>query len=501
MNWARAFFLSTCILLVAWVLGLHVASVARVVFPLSVLLLALVPRFRSNCAITLEGCKNWHLCLIAVSLGLLAALQYAQVRLGMQGIDFAIFTDVIRNFALDASFNTVLVGEGTNSFLSHHFSPILAVPGVVASMGVAPALAGIVVHILGVVLAFAGLWLLGKALGINSGLLALALLVLCLNPSMRVGLSWEIHDETFALAFVVCAYFAFFSARHKLAATSLVLAMLCKETFFVFAVLFAAMACLWEYLWGKRSWRTMWPYLPVCLLALLGLALYVIWPLPLFGKTFDPIGRVSTISELLAWGAIKEKAGLIWRLLLPFLFLPLWTRKGVVAAIPAGAFLGPILLSNFANMYFPYNYYSVLPTLVLFIASLVSLAELGAPNWQRFPALGYLALVSLSLTMAGHSRPLKVVLSLRKKPLFSAQQLAFVPRDATVLVQDYDVQYVLGVKKIYRAWTAERISVPWTHLVQRKTSQEPWAPAFLDASTPCAENEYWVLRCRRPLPQ
>lgn len=487
----KIFFACACILLLSWIAGLHTATLAQILFPLS-----LVSLFFYKETTDLNSLKKLHISFVVIWLIVLLLFQFAQVKLGLQGIDFAIFTDVIRSFSLSGTFDSILLGEGPRSFFTHHFSPILAVPGILA-FWMAPQFAGIVVHVFVVACALILLAKFAKALRLDAAVAALALLLLCLNPSFRVGLSWEIHDETFGLAFVVLAYWAWALQKHKLAAVALVLCMLCKETFFFFAILFTLMVFIWEYLDKSREYNKLNVYFGASLLALVGIAIYIIWPLALFQKTFDAVDRLSSFEQLFSWSTVSAKTSFLWRLLLPLPFLAFLSIRGLVVALPSAAFLGPILLSNFENMYFPYNYYSVLPTLILFIASLVSLAEYSKIREIRVPVAAYLALISMSLMMAGHSRPVKTIRSLSSKPTYSAAQLEFVPRDAVVIAQDFDVQYLLGVKKIYRAWTAERIAVPWTHIVVRRDSKLAWKTELLNQSNVCAENQNWILRCRK----
>jgi len=335
-------------LLLLWVAGVHAASIARPLLLFS--LLGLTFRSYRAVVIELQSLQSIHLCFMILWLALLLGHQVSTTLLGTQGVDFAIFTDVFRSFAENFTLQTNLLGEHPKSFLTHHFSPILVFPGTLVLFGIPARFSGIVVHIFVVSVAIYLLYLFIRELKISKSVALFGLVLLALNPSFRLGLSWEIHDEIFGLAFVALSYYYWQIREDRKAAVALFLSLLCKETFFFYTIAFTVMVLLWEIYENHPKYKRLIPYCLVSIIAVVAAYYYIFSPPWFLEKTFNATGRLpGSMQELFTIEMLKDKFGLILRIFIPLIFLPFWTRRGLIAAIPAFAFLGPILVSNFAN--------------------------------------------------------------------------------------------------------------------------------------------------------
>jgi hypothetical protein len=66
----------------------------------------------------------------------LFALQITQVWAGTQGVDFAIFAQMIDRASHDVVLETSLLGHRWVNFLTHHFSPIYYLPALLTWLGI-----------------------------------------------------------------------------------------------------------------------------------------------------------------------------------------------------------------------------------------------------------------------------------------------------------------------------------------------------------------------------
>jgi uncharacterized membrane protein len=481
------------LVLLLWLLGVHTGTVAKVGIALAIVTQLTLYKVRSA-RFDLSKAESWHLAFLLLWLVLLFGYQFAQVQLGQQGFDFAIFSDIFLHFASSLRLDTILIGSNVESFLTHHFSPILALPGGIAWLGVPPQIAAIIAHVLGVTFALYYLYRFAKDAGLANAIVIFCLVLLALNPTFRIGLSWEVHEETYALPFLALSYLFWQRKQHTKAALALCVCMLCKETFFFFAITFSLMALVISRL-EQQPLKKLLPYLIVSLIACFGIWFYILFPPAFIGKTFDATGRISSVSELFSASMLQSKFTFLARLFLPFLLAPFWTLRGAILAFPVVAFLGPILLSNFENMFHPYNYYGVVPTFILAFASVASIQQRFLQVRSIAPAF-YLFLICLPLLAGGPVRPMRTILELRRGPLLSAQELKSLPQDAAVVAKDHDIQFLLHQPKIYREWTAERLDLPWTHLVLRKSAKEDFSAKLLAQSSTCQDLPNWIIRCR-----
>lgn len=191
------------VLLGLWSVGIHVADLARVVVALCAIFLLL--EYKTNKSLgnslfdpsvilqrILFGFLVYYCILIPVYL-------ISKVYAGSQGIDFAIFTQVIDSVARLHNFASSMIANESVSFLGHHFVPFLAVPGLLGVFGIPSYVSGSIIHGLSVSSAVVGVFWISRLVGLSRGLALFATLLCFINPSLRHTVFWGIHDETFAI--------------------------------------------------------------------------------------------------------------------------------------------------------------------------------------------------------------------------------------------------------------------------------------------------------------
>lgn len=482
------------LLLLCWALGVQVGDAARGMVVLG-LLAFLARSLRFGHATFGASLRLSLLPFVLLWLLLIALQQWANYVLGLQGFDFAIFSQAIESVSQRGSLATSFVDEGWVTFLSHHFSPVLYVPGLLGFIGLSGPQAAILFHLLCIAGALFLFLRSAGALGAPRPVAILLVLLLCLHPTFRVALSWEVHDELFALPFIGLAYVGLFERRVSLSLIGVLLACCCKENMFIFAVLFAAL--MWveaKHFQNVTSARRV--ALGMLVLGLSGAVVYFLLLDFFIERTFDPAARIASMRELFDPQRLWSKAYFLLLLAVPLLGSFFWSKRALLYSLPAAAFLGPILLTSFDAMYHPYNYYGVVPLYILAFAALVALRDhnLLARPW---PAAVALVLVALALSLGAFNRPTKLIRKSIERPWLSQEELAFIPDDAAILADDYSFSFLLDKERVHRFWTAERKPVAWEYLVRRRGTEAGGSAAFVEQAHICRETPHWIVYCRK----
>jgi|GEM_PF-2691509 len=239
------------------------------------------------------------------------AVQLAKLRMGIQGVDFAIFSQVTHSFSERWELTTSLVDVRWQHFLTHHFSPYLYISGII-NMAVGDAeitllalhsvaIAGILYTIFLVAQHFellaklsstakVDLWpaaalrevkkspqripedtpavffdpaslprlksrlsrdeanFASSSFDKNTSAALLLVSLAILHPAPRAALLWEVRDEIYALPFLIAAFLFWLRGKHMLTFTMLLTTFLFKETMFLATATFSMMAMMWAYM-------------------------------------------------------------------------------------------------------------------------------------------------------------------------------------------------------------------------------------------------------------
>lgn len=229
--------------ILVWGSGLFAEDVARVL--LGFLVVAGVVLWRREMP-SLPPAATWLFRGLLLALPVIVlAHGWSRVLAGRMGDDFALFTQAVHGVATSGVPTTSLLGPEPVNFLTHHFAPILFVPGALTFLGVDAPFALLLVQALALGATLLGLHSAARRLGLGASEAAAWTLVLALCPNVRPELLWGVHDEVLTVPFVVWGVVALLSGRPVLSMALMVASALGKESYFAVAPLWLFIVWRW----------------------------------------------------------------------------------------------------------------------------------------------------------------------------------------------------------------------------------------------------------------
>jgi hypothetical protein len=373
--------------------------------------------------------------LISLYPGFIFFVQLAYFWNVEQGLDFGIFSQVIYQVAINGSPQSSIVAQDKINFLTYHFSPYLNFLGLVAKLGLPPEyilLSSQALAVLGLILA---LIFFLTAFKVSLETKAAIISAVLLLPSVRRGLAWGVYDEILALPFLLTSLALHFWGKHKLKIVALICCFFFKETFALvcccFCIVFAIEATT------QRSF-----YIALASLSLLAFFVYsAILPTYFYQPAFKPFDRISRFDDLLNFELLNLKLKWVALIFAPCLPLTLALsaqeiKKVFLLLVTAGFHFVAMLITNFENMLNPYNYYSVTPAILTFLA----FCCVSCKRTNVWPALLIsLIIISILGPRIKISRLAKVFES--SHPIEEIKQ--FVTSNSTIVADDYTLS-ILG---------------------------------------------------------
>jgi Predicted membrane protein (DUF2079) len=231
------------------------------------------------------------LCLLSLYPIVVFLVQVSRWHNGTQGVDFAIFSQVVHNFSSKNELQTSLIDGQWHHFLTHHFSPYLYAVGFIDKVFNNPELLLLALHSITITSIVSTIFLIAFNLSKDIRVAALLATLSILLPAPRIGLLWEVRDEIFALPFLLAAFLFFLRGEHIRAVVCLVATMFFKETLLVASTSFCIMALAISYLNDSpNQLRTRLLYGGCFLFGCAGFLLYTkVLPGWLFWPTFNPL--------------------------------------------------------------------------------------------------------------------------------------------------------------------------------------------------------------------
>lgn len=446
--------------------------------------------------------------LLVLVPGVVAFHQVTRVVAGMMGVDFAIFTQASHAIASTGVPTTTLLFDEPVNFLTHHFAPVLYLPGLVTWLGVPAPWALIACYALSFGLA---LWAL-RRFCIGAGLLpataTLWVLVVALSVSIRPEILWGVHDEIFGLPL---AGWSLVLLQERRWGPSLALAastVVAKESFFVFPLVWCVLAWALE---RTRAARAKGAHSPAesrgdsgpssplgrngWLLAAIWLVaggVYVMGHSWWSGREFDHLSRF----ELAALGTgTGERVLFVAALLGPLLAFPLRSRKAILWCLPALPFIALCLLSSDPELFRPAGYHATIPAYLLGFAGAVGLKS-AEGKWLSSPMV-VLALLAaqLSWDVTALRLPLRHALGAQWYP---APELSQLPKDQVIAADPAAVLSLLDHPKVKRLWRVPLSKDRPGVLVFKPDGWETPGPEVTAHFTPCLPSGRWTVLCDAP---
>lgn len=463
-----------------WLLGVR-SKHLYLVLTVLVLLAGLSGKMRK---VSIASSPRPFILFIFIYLTLLPISQLAKCLVGQQGVDFALLAQAFEN-----RFWTTLLSHEPVHFLTHHFAPLLAIAFPFTEVGIPGWVTAVLLHSFSCAASVYLFFLVGRELRLPLLHTAVACTLLLLHPNLRVALFWETHDEILALPLLTLAVLLHLRGRFSKASLTLCLAMLCKETFFFLPPAFVLITLIEE----RKITKNLLPYLFTSLIGAIGIYLYILSPPSILHRSFDSMSRLGSTADLLVWRDLVGKFEFLGVLILPMLSLPLLTKEGRKLSLVAAPFIGMILISRGQVMYHLYNYYSVLPTFLLGLAALSTIAQ-----YRQLRSLPIALSLSISLSLGAFSHPKHAPLILAKSGALSTPPETILPLGAAVAAPDYDALFFIRNYKPVRWGLAESGAAQWSYAVVRTGEVLP--PSMAAISDKVYEDREWKVYLRTTAP-
>ena len=484
-----------------WILGIHVTDVSRVIASISLSVIAW--KFFSKKTFNSFQLPHWTPAF-GIIFGLfycllILAYMISNVYSGGQTIDFAIFTQVIDSVSRWGNFRSTLIGTENHNFLVHHFSPFLAIPGALGFLGVPAYISGPIIHSLCLSSCYIGFIKLSRSLGFSKKASYLPPLFLFFIPSFRHTVVGGIHLETFSMAFLPWIFWAW---KEKKIYTVFILSLLSfttKESLFLIIGMFSLLALIEKRIFKDqeefKKFDLIYGFL--FFISFSGFFSYFFLQPLLFGKNFDHMNKVASLTSLLNLESLSAKGIWFFYLFLPFLYYPLWKAKNWIYLLPALPSIGIVLISNFSEMSKLNNYYAAIPTLLILIASLFSIHR----NHKKISSINpTLLLLLFSLSFSFSSRkPLKELRNNFKYNLhnYNPSEINKVPKGKSLVVSSSAALFLLDSQHLLRLWDANRRNVDYDYLVLKKPEENQPRNRTIRKAKKCFTGKTWVIWCNK----
>jgi len=504
------------VLLIAWILGIEgsqfLARIAVCVIACtSICFYFLNEKSLRTFDLQTLSSKLWVRIAVGSFLNIFVAFLFLtpilRTHLGLQGIDFAIFSQVVDSIARLGSPMTTLVRMEDVNFFEHHFSPFLLLPGLLSKFGIPSYIVLSLIHGLVFTLSFVLFYLAQRTLNF-SRTLSLAITVLLIsNATIRQSVFWGIHDETFAVAFFSLAYWAWFSSRFWIMILALILAATTKETMALVSACFLAIV-LWEECFTKRRFfkqslsKTQLYFVQILTFCLFLYSFGYVFVQPyILGKNFDHFDKLANIKELLNGPSIDGKLELLKFLLIPVAFIPFLIPQYWHFTLPALSLLGMIIISKFDQMWSLMNYYGVIPSYILYFATvLVCYHNAKIKEFLKQP---FVLVLLLSYNFSWSTeRPMNPIRKLNSSNVLKSEQLSIISDDATVISSANPAIFLFRVKKLWRLYHANQ-SIPKEFDFVVLLKHEVFQPdsemneELKSLVNECYSDDRWVIYCNK----
>ena len=495
-----------------WVAGVHTNDLAR--FLVVALVAALVMARIRGIGSDFEAFSPTKLCLVGMVVSLLfygiflLTEPLLSVYVGSHGIDFAIFSQVVDSISRRHAPLTSLISLEWRNFLTHHFVPFLYVPAVLVDLGFSAYASISIVHAVCGIGSGVLFYVFARELNYSSKLSLCFTLLVFVNPTVRHGLFFGVHDEVFSLPFLMFALVAWQKRWASATALALLGAATTKESLAFVGIAMIAMIFIESFrgsrvaLLGqsriKMSRRDLMVLsVTTLLLGAFALSYFFLQPV-LFGKAFDHLSKVASIHDLLQHQNVLAKLWFLVFLLIPLLFVPIFTLRDWHLYLPAVPMLGMILISGFSEMWLPMNYYGIVPTFLLAAGSLVA-ASRSLRIQQLIQSRWCLALaLCLAFSWSG-KKPVKTILRAINAPLLTEQQLERIPSSAKVIASPAAAIFLFRTEQVTRLAQANNQTPSDFDFVVAKASgdNEVVGQKLFDLADLCHLDDLWRIYCRK----
>lgn len=486
-------FLIYALAILGWIFGVHVTDIARI---FGIILGGIFIFFRSKFIPFKPSC-HWSkisILFILIYIFMIPFYLISKVKLGEAGLDFAIFSQAVDSISkYGVPYVSLINGEWKN-MLYHHFAPILYVPGWVTFLGVPAYISISVVHTLTFASGLLGFYFFCRKLDFNSNESLIAVVWICLNPTIRHSIFWGVHDETFAFGFISLAYYSWLTCRPWYSLFSLLLICTIKESMFALVSMFCLMVWIDDFSKFGVRFKYQLPYLIGFMVGSFCFISYFFLQPIILEKTFDHMGKLANLSYMIEPRVISEKMIWIFSILFPVLFFPLWFPKQMLYLLPALPLIAMVMVSSFEPMWQIRNYYGVIPTFILYFSIMMLIRKMNFSVYLRNPIV-WIA-ITLTHLMGDTLKPWpKIIQIFNHDQNLHSEKLASIVEGRKIVVSNSAAVYTFQSKILLRYEINPGKNLDFDYIIYRSKEEEYLNQSYRDISVPCDHFEDWVIRC------
>lgn len=363
---------------VCWLFGVHVSDPVRVIIFITVVAL-LFPKFRHlllNFKTLSQFQSRLLLIFIIIYPVLICAQHLIRVYAGSQSINFAYRSQVIDNVVNQGGlYSSILSSDfSLQNWLTHHFNPVLVIPGLLGFIGVPAYLSQIIFLMIILSIVAVVIYKILLLRNYSREVIFIPIVIFFSIYSVRHPLTFGIEDEFFALPFIALAFLYLFKHNFGISCLFILLTFTVKESFFLLGISWGALGIMLYYKDMLQLSKTDIYYsIALIILGATFFVLYIFGHEILFGKVYEHLHKAGGLDSLFDSEIIFDKLYHFVLLFFPFLFFPFIYRKCLILLIPAIPFILLMFYSNY--MYQATDYYAVIPSFVIFISCVYFLPE------------------------------------------------------------------------------------------------------------------------------
>lgn len=404
---------------IIWIFGVHITDAVKILLVIFIVSL-FFPSVRKFYLedFSLSGFqKKLIIFFLVIYPVLIGAQQLIRVYVGGQGINFAYHSQIVDNLAERGGlYSTIINGNDYKpiQWITHHLNAVFYLPGLLGFIGIPGYMSLVIFEVLVIVLTMLSLKKLLGYLGYESDIKLIFIFLLFCFYSLRHSYIYGVEDEFFALPFIPLVYMFYLKEKYWLVFVFILLSFLVKESLTLFGFAFGIMAFIDFLTIGKKKEnKNLLPFIFLIIISTGIFVFYFFGQSYFFGQGYQHYSKLDSINSFLNPSELFDKLKYYFLILLPFLFFPLWTKRGLLLSIPVLPFLGLSFVSGF--MHNVTDYYSMIPTIIFAVVTAITIKD-KKPEMLKKIYLGLPVLLMLIAFLFGTWKPgIMVINSLKEK--------------------------------------------------------------------------------------
>lgn len=422
-----------------WIFGVHITDAVKIFLILFLisLLFSSIRKLYSENFILSNIQKKLILFFFIIYPVFIGLQQLARVYVGGQGINFAYHSQIVENFSVKGGlYSTLLISDSYKpiQWITHHLNAIFYLPGMLGFLGIPGYMSLIIFEVLVIAITMFSFGKFLGFLGYEKDIRIIFILILFCGYSLRHSYIWGVEDEFFALPFIPLMYMYYIKDKYWCVFIFILITFLVKESLTLLGVSFSMMALI-DIIFIKKQ-RDIKNIIPFILLIIISSGIFLFY---FFGQTYfldksyEHYSKLDNLGNLFDISVIFEKFKYYFLVLLPFLFYPLWTKRGILLSVPVLPFFGLSFISG--AMYHIEDYYSMIPTMIFAVVTVITLKE-RRHEMLKSIKLGIPLLLLFIAFLFGTWKPGIMFINSLKEKYITQKVFEPLPKDARIYTSE-----------------------------------------------------------------